>query len=637
MTSPSPFATAATRWIAIIPVALLAVVLVGLNVVIDPSSYDVSQLPRLLVLSAFLLVLTPLVLLVPAVASRLDTSVLREPVVVASAVSLLISVASLTFATNMSAGWTDIFRTLAAVSVLGGGCLLLPLDRGWRQRVVEALVLAAVVAVALGASETLTRCGPGFPSRRAMEVVTGRMANVNLYAGLLAMLLPWCLGGTALLAGGWRWLSAATAVGTLALIVLVQSRAAWLAVLVSAPVTGAAAVACHDRLALSRSLRRSLAAAFLGGAATVLGIASLTGTDTPLGHLLETTLVTRPHQAGGPTDGGRTMIWGVTARMIADHPLTGVGAGNFTIRLHDYYDGNLDFSNLSSDNWIQPHNDFLWVFAEKGLPGLVAFTAIFVAALLAVRDVLRCGSVREARLALVCLMALVAYLVFSCVDFPLDRVTHQVHLAVLLAVITLEKHAVRPVSTRPVPLPGWLVVPPTVAALALGVTYATAALDQERQVMIARRAGHAGDWKTMRTAARAAATPWKSLDPLATPIAFLEGMADMRLGHRDQATACLERAFTANPNRMYVVNNLAALYAEAGRFDDAIPLFAAAADRYPDRLEPRHNLAGCLVDAGRFAEAVAVIETVPEEYRTDPLKEMLAFAREKLAVSPDGR
>ena len=225
MTSPSPFATAATRWIAIIPVALLAVVLVGLNVVIDPSSYDVSQLPRLLVLSAFLLVLTPLVLLVPAVASRLDTSVLREPVVVASAVSLLISVASLTFATNMSAGWTDIFRTLAAVGVLGGGCLLLPLDRGWRQRVVEALVLAAVVAVALGASETLTRCGPGFPSRRAMEVVTGRMANVNLYAGLLAMLLPWCLGGTALLAGGWRWLSAATAVGTLALIVLVQSRA----------------------------------------------------------------------------------------------------------------------------------------------------------------------------------------------------------------------------------------------------------------------------------------------------------------------------------------------------------------------------------------------------------------------------
>ncbi|MCE9631945.1 MAG: O-antigen ligase family protein [Planctomycetia bacterium] len=632
MTSPSPFREALARWIAIVPVAFLAVVIVGLNVVIDPSAYDVSQLPRLLVLSALLLVLLPLALLVPAVASRLDTSVLREPIVVASAVALLVSTASLAFATNVSAGWTDIFRSLAAVGVLCMACLLLPLDRDWRQRVVQTLVLAAAVAVAIGTSETLTRCGFGLHGRRTMEVVTGRMSNVNLYAGLLALLLPWCLGGTALLAGGWRWLSIATAGSTLALIVMLQSRAAWLAVLVSAAVAGATALACHDRLAVSRNLRRSLAAAFLGGAAAIGGVAALTGSDTPLGRLLQTTIVTRPHQAAGPTDGGRMMIWGVTARMIADHPLTGVGAGNFTIRLHDYYGGDLDFANLSSDNWIQPHNDFLWVAAEKGLPGLVAFAAIFVAALLAVRAVLRSGSPSEARLALVCLMALVAYLVFSCVDFPLDRITHQVHLAILLAVIALGKHAVRPASMRPVPLPGWLVVPPVAAALALGVTYAQAALDQERQVMIARQAGQAGDWKTMRAAARAGATPWKSLDPLATPIAFLEGMAEMRLGRREEATVCLERAFAVNPSRMYITNNLAALYAEAGRFDDAIPLFAAAADRYPDRLEPRHNLAGCLIDAGRFAEAVDVIETVPEEYRTEPLQEMLAFAREQLAA-----
>lgn len=639
MTFPPPFHPAAARWIAIVPVAFLAVVLLGLNVVIDPAAYDVSQLPRLLVLSAFLLALLPLVLLVPAVSSRIDTAVFREPVVVASLVSLLVVTAAVAFATNVSAGWTDVFRTLAAVVVLCMACLLLPLDRDWRRRVVEAMVLAAAVAVAIGGYETLTRCGLGFHGRRAMEVVTGRMSNVNLYAGLLAMLLPWCLGGCVLLAGGWRGFSAATTFGTLVVIVSVQSRAAWLSVLVSAAVAGTAALVCHDRLAVSRSLRRGLAAAFLGGAAVVGGAAWLTGSETPLGRLLQTTLVTRPHQAAGPSDGGRTMIWAATARMIADHPLTGVGTGNFTVRLHEYYGGDdLDFANLSSDNWIQPHNDFLWVASEKGLPGLVAFTAIFVAALLAIRDLLRSGSTSEARLALACLMSLVAYLVFSCVDFPLDRVTHQVHLAILLAVITVGKHAVRPASTRPVRLPGWLVVPPIAAALALGVAYAQAALEQERQIMIARRAGQAGDWETMRGAARAAATQWKSLDPLATPVAFLEGMAEMRLGRRDEATACLERAFVANPNRMYIVNNLAALYAEAGRFADAIPLFAATADRYPDRLEPRHNLAGCLIDAGRFAEAVGVIETVPEEYRTGPLREMLAFARDRLAADPgDGQ
>jgi thioredoxin-like negative regulator of GroEL len=88
---------------------------------------------------------------------------------------------------------------------------------------------------------------------------------------------------------------------------------------------------------------------------------------------------------------------------------------------------------------------------------------------------------------------------------------------------------------------------------------------------------------------------------------------------------------------MYVVNNLAALYAEAGRFDEAIPLFALAADRYPDRIEPRHNLAGCLIDAGRLAEAVAVIEDIPEELRPEPMRKMLEYARRRMAdESPAG-
>lgn len=620
---------------AALPALLLAVLLVGLGVVVDPSAYDVSQMPRLLVLSAALAVTVPLVAGLPAIAGRLDTSVLREPVVIAAAAFLAVVVGSLAVAINVTAGFTDVFRTLAAFVVLATGCLALPLDRDWRRTVVKAFVIAAAVHATIGIHEMLTILGPGLHGRRAMELVTGRMSNVNLYAGLLAMLLPWCAGGATLLPRGWRWFSVAAGLATAFMLVALQSRSAWLATAAAAGVAGLVAVASRGPLGVPPAIRRGIAAAFLAGVGLVIGGVALTGGDTPVGEFLRTTFVRRPHQAAGPTDGGRTMIWGITTRMIADHPLVGVGAGNFTVRLHEYYAADdLDFANLSSDNWIEPHDDFLWVFAEKGLPGIVAFLAIFVAALLAIRTVLRGGTPSESRLALVCLAALVAYLVFSGFDFPLDRVTHQVHLAFLLAVIVLQKHAIAPASTRPLPLPAWLVVPPVTALLLLGTAYAAAALDQERHVIAARRAGRAGDWPAMLAAAKRAATPWKTLDPLATPIAFLEGMARLRLGDRAAATACLERAVAANPNRIYVVNNLAAVYAEAGRFDDAIPLFALAADRYADRIEPRHNLAACLVDAGRFAEAVQVIETVPEEYRPAEMIEMLAHARSRLEEEP---
>lgn len=617
---------------AAVPTALLAILLVGLGVVVDPSAYDVSQLPRLLVLSALMAATVPIVLAVPAISRRIDTAVLREPVVVAAVAYLAADIASLAVAVNPTAGFTDVFRTLATTLVLAICCLVLPLDRDWRQAVTKAFVLASAVHAAIGIHELLALLGPGFHGRRAVEVITGRMSNVNLHAGLLAMLLPWCGGGLALPGRGWRWLAAGAGAATTAMLIVLQSRSAWLAAAASGMAAGLVAVRSGEPLAVTPAVRRGIAAVFLAGAAAAVGGAALSGTDTPLGEFVRTTFVRRPHQAAGPTDGGRTMIWGVTTRMIADHALAGVGAGNFAVRLHEYYGDDLDFTNLSSDNWIQPHDDYLWVFAEKGLPGITAFLAIFVAALLAIRTVVRSGTPSEARLAVVCLASLVAYLVFSAVDFPLDRVTFQVHLAILLAVITLQKHAVAPAATAPLPIPGWLVAPPLMAAAVLGVAYASAALDQEREVIAARQAGRRGDWAAMLAAAQRATTPWKSLDPLATPIAFLEGMARMRLGEPAAATACLERALAANPNRMYVINNLAALYAEAGRFDEAIPLFALAADRYPDRLEPRHNLAACLVDAGRHAEAVAVIEDIPEEFRPEPMRAMLEHARERRAA-----
>jgi len=462
------------------------------------------------------------------------------------------------------------------------------------------------------------------------------MSNVNLFAGYLLLLAPWCGCAAAEFRGAWRGVAAAAGLAAVATLAVLQSRAAWLAA-ATAIVGGGIVILRHRQVVgLPAVLRRGLIAGL-----TALPLAAVIGgalalTDTTIGRALDRLVVSRPHQAGGPSDGGRGMVWGIAAEMIAEHPLMGVGAGNFTLRMHDYFGSarlgdQLDFTNLSSDNWIQPHNDFLWVFAEKGLPGIVAFSALFVLALGAVWRVLSGGpTTTDARLAVATLVSLVAYLVFSAFDFPLDRVSHQLVLAVHLAVLVLVKRASTAAAPR-VQVPAWLVLPPVVAATALGAAYAWSALLQEHAVMDARRAHHAGDWEAMRAAARRAATPWKTLDPLAVPIAFLEGDAERRLGNLDAATGCFERALLANPSRLYVLQNLGAAYAEGGRLDDAVDIFAIAADRYPDRVELRHNLAMALVEAERFVEAIAVIEDVPESLRTEGMREALAFARDRAA------
>jgi O-antigen ligase len=628
---PWPGAVAAT--------VLLGAVLVALNVVVDPAAYDVSQMPRLLAVLGGLLLAVPLVVLVPPLAEQLDWSPLRSPVVTAAAATVATASLSLVFATNVSVGFTDVFRTLAAFVVLCLCLLLLPRHHRWRQRLLETAVIATIVAVGVGAWEVRSLVAAGLPGRRDLEMafLDGMMSNVNLFAGYLLLLAPWCVCAAAVLAGTWRWVAAATAAAALALLVVLQSRAAWLAAAVAAIVTAATLLRHRRQLQPPGWLVRftGVGLASIPIAALVLG--GLAFTDTPAGRALHRLVIARPHQAAGPSDGGRSIAWAIAADMLADRPLTGVGAGNFTIEFPEYLrppkgSATRDLSNLSSDNWIHPHNDLLEVAAEQGLPGLLALAALFLFALLAIRRVL-CGSppAADARLATASLAAIVGLVVFSCFDFPLDRVSHQVVLAVhLAAVVLLDRDQQAGVTAaRPRRLPAWLVLPPLVAALILGTVYAASALWQERAVMDARRAQHAGDWRAMRDAARRATTPWKTLDPLAVPVAVLEGLAERQLGNLSAAAACFERALVANPNRLYVLQNLGAAYSESGRLDDAIDVFAIAADRYPDRVELRHNLALALVEAERFPEAIAVVEDVPEPLRTEGMREALLVAHEK--------
>lgn len=638
---PIPSEVSPTRLGMATATGLLAVVLVALQVVVDPAAYDVSQMPRLLALLAGLLVAVPTVLLAPPIARRLDWRLLGDPVVIAAGVFLAATGLSLVAAVNVSAGLTDVFRTLGWFLVLGLCLLVLPLHPRWRERLLEVAVVATLVAVGVAAWEIWPLVGAGLPGRRDLELafLEGMMSNVNLFAGYLLLLLPWCLCAAVELAGGWRSVATGTALAATAVIVVLQSRAAWLALVVAAVISGITLLRRQRQLGVSPQFGRGVAICLAGLLIATVGLGGLACTETVVGRALHRLVIARPHQQESPTDGGRTMVWGIAAEMVAAHPLVGVGAGNFTIRLHEHLrdpesGADRDFSTLASDNWLHPHNDFLEVLAEHGVVGFLAFGAVLLLAFAGVHRVLGgMPAVADARMALAALGALAAYVVFSCFDFPLDRVSHQTLLAVHLAVVVLLVRDQRPpAAADPVRLPAWLVAPPVTAAIVLGVLYAAAALGQERAVMAARRAQRDGDWTAMRDAARRGTTPWKSLDPLAVPVALLEGLAELELGDLPAATAAFERALAANPNRLATLQNLGAAYAQGGRLDDAVDLFAIAADRYPQQIELRHNLAMALVEAGRYGEAIAVIEDVPESLRTDGMQEALAFSRERSAA-----
>ena len=620
--------------------AFFGFMLIVLNCLVDNTAIDVTLIPRLLAVLIFLLV-SVVVVSMPRIGRLLDFSVLSEPIIPLFAGYLLVTIGSLLVAANVSAGFTDVFRTLATFLTLCLSCLLLPIVPRWQEQLLRVVVVAGLVGVGVGGYEIVTELGLGMHGRRAMEQITALMSSVNLYAGILVLMLPWCLCGAVVLRKTWRCLAAVSATAILAIILLLQSRAAWLAVLVGAAAAIGVLLLAPVRFNLSRRARNGLASLCVGGLVALAGGIAFAPADNFFAQRFRSIFVEPTNPAALPREGGRLMIWGITSRMIADHPLTGVGAGNFTVRLHEYFgDDDLDFSNVHT-NWVQPHNDFLWVFVEKGVLGIVLFVGCFIVACSFIRTILQSDAAFGDRwLALAAFMGFVSYITLSSFDFPLERINHQVYLALLLAVVTVLKHAVQPAvgsfSTSGTARLGRLVVVPLVmAALGLGIAYSLAAVRQEKDVIVARRACEQGKWEEMLAAAKRARTPWKTLDPLVSPVAFLEGMAHVQMGHVPEGIECLEQALIDNPNRMYIVNNLGILYASTGRFDEAIECFSLAANRYPHRIEPFNNLANCLLETGRPAEAVELLEQIPDELLSDGIRRNLELARAQAAAQPD--
>jgi O-antigen ligase len=82
---------------------------------------------------------------------------------------------------------------------------------------------------------------------------------------------------------------------------------------------------------------------------------------------------------------GRSELWQVASRMAEDHPLAGVGLGDFTVRSAEYVrePGSLEFVRLIAERPHAVHNMYLQLQTELGVLGLGLFLAVVAACMAA--------------------------------------------------------------------------------------------------------------------------------------------------------------------------------------------------------------------------------------------------------------
>jgi putative inorganic carbon (HCO3(-)) transporter len=179
--------------------------------------------------------------------------------------------------------------------------------------------------------------------------------NPNVMAGSLVLLAPLPLSALLFAWREQRWierlLSLLSAIGMVGVLVLTQSRSAWLAL-----------AACLFVLVALRWRWGWLAIA-LAVVGVILVIEHFGAT-----RLLEALL------AGGSIAGveGRIEIWQRALFMIRDFPITGIGMGDFGHVVDTFY----PFYIYKASEVPHAHNLFLQIAVDLGLPGLIAWLSL---------------------------------------------------------------------------------------------------------------------------------------------------------------------------------------------------------------------------------------------------------------------
>ncbi|MCP4359244.1 MAG: O-antigen ligase family protein [Chloroflexi bacterium] len=155
-----------------------------------------------------------------------------------------------------------------------------------------------------------------------------------------------------------------TAVTLLSILILTQSRSAYLGLVAAVLFTGAVLIAAHSWRWL------------LGGTAALLFISLLAATQIESQQLTaQIFLQVGIEEDGLSTLAGRLEIWSRALYGIQDFPFTGMGMNNFRRVVHILYPLFL----ISPDTDIaHAHNHLFQAALDLGIPGLVAYLALWL-------------------------------------------------------------------------------------------------------------------------------------------------------------------------------------------------------------------------------------------------------------------
>ncbi len=487
----------------------------------------------------------------------------------------------------------------------------------------------------------------GYWFRQAIFNVMSTMASPNPFASIILLTSTFSLYGSFMFKKFWRILSILVFLLGMFFILILTSKATWGALGLSIIVL---VILIYIYLFVIRPretgkilpLWAQMAIIMLPVIAFMAGVFLIQSTNFKAAKLLvdkvqqvlhpETSL-SYMYNSDNPTSSQtRTLVWAHTIKMTREHPVFGVGPGQWRIEIPKYgLDGFESDIRNGIKHFQRPHNDFLWILAELGYPGLIFFLIIYISMLVkAYQNFNKSKDLNVRVFNAIAFAVLIGFLVNLFVSFPRERISHNiVYLLIFALVLAFDK--AQEEKSKSLKKPAGIVL--LAVILGAGIFNIKPALDMkygDKVANVLRYATRKGNIRLMYSAAKSLEGTYYTLDPFSTPIPYYLGNALHSNNRLQEAKMAFLKGYKIHPYHLQNLLNLGTSFDLSGDPKTAKKYYQLALDISPRFKEALVNMAIVEFNLKDYNDAFNHIVKVPYQAKNPAQFEKAALTITKV-------
>ncbi len=535
---------------------------------------DVEQTPRFLILSAvvFLSSLFSLFSL-----SGKPNVFKKDDVYYVVLVYLLICLTAFLRSINYGDGLFELLKISIYFSLFLQFILVFSRDERSKLLFFKTICIAVFVFIAFG----LTQLFPSvFASlKKGKEVVinyaiASTLGNKNFFAETLLLMLPIMAVSIFLHRSLWRILFIIASLLIIISLTVLQTLSTWVALFFTAVLLFVLIYRWRNRIftvaKIQKYFYRGIGVMILVTIISGIAFIQFAGTQQIKSRVTSLEKLVNP-EAFHPDSVyensfyERVSLWKNSVKIIASHPVSGVGLGNWKIISPAYGIGSASYMSTGVIRFVHPHNDFLFIASELGILGLLVFL-VFIGWLFfyAFKLSARAENKTTLLLGLALICGLFSYCMISLFSLPTNRIYPFLLLMLFAAIIITENS--RQGSNKKFISKSVLVFLLIVTAITgiAATLLASNRLRSEFHLSAALLKERDLQMEAMKRHLEKIDKKYLPVDATATPIAWYHGFSVFYLGNMEQAFALFKEAERANPNHLNVINDLGTAYNLSG-------------------------------------------------------------------------